>query len=136
VLRHKVKEQINLEKNVIAIILNDGVDDLIPLLHPNDASRLKDFQRAFWKSFDEVSYEMAELFIAGNKMYPDRKDFAVEYVQKKISPIYSTIMYAMKSGRGSKEILLQLIEKSLISQTKIDQNRWMFGGLNWNSQEL
>jgi len=41
-------------------------------------------------------------------------------------------MYAMKSGRGSQEVLIDMIKKSLSSQQKIDNARWMFGRVDWN----
>ena len=132
VLRHKSKDQISQEKNVLAVILNESVDDVVPLLTPEDAERLRQFEKAFWLSVDEVASEMAKLFVAGNTMYPDKKDFAVEFVQKKILPIHAPIMYQMKAGKGSKEVLVNLISKSLSSQTKIDQNRWMFNWIKWN----
>jgi RNA ligase len=132
VLRHKTKDAINQEKNVLQCLLNDSVDDLVPLLTPEDADRLKRFQNAFHASLDEVALEMAELFVKGNKMYPEKKDFAVEFVQKKVDPIYAPIMYAMKAGRGSKEVLIEMIGKSLGSQTKIDAARWIWGNLDWN----
>ena len=132
VLRHKSKDSINQEKNVLQTILNDSVDDLVPLLTPEDADRLKRFQGAFWVSVDDLASEMADLYNAGNLMYPEKKDFAVEFVQKKILPINSPIMYGMKAGKGSKEVLIDLIGKSLGSQPKIDAARWMFGGIEWN----
>jgi RNA ligase len=132
VLRHKTKDSISQEKNVLQTILNDSVDDLVPLLTPEDADRLKRFQEAFWVGLGEVAYEMAELFIEGNKMYPEKKDFAVEFVQKKVEPIYAPIMYAMKTGKGSKEVLIGMIGKSLGSQTKIDAARWLWGNFDWN----
>ena len=132
VLRHKSKDQISQEKNVLAVILNESVDDVVPLLTPEDAERLRQFEEAFWISVDEVASEMAVLFVSGNTLYPDKKDFAVEFVQKKILPIHAPIMYQMKAGKGSKEVLVNLISKSLSSQTKIDQNRWMFNWIRWN----
>jgi hypothetical protein len=75
---------------------------------------------------------MAELFVKGNKMYPEKKDFAVEFVQKEVEPIYAPIMYAMKAGKGSKEVLIEMIGKSLGSQSKIDAARWLWGNLDWN----
>ena len=132
VLRHKSKEAINQEKNVIDCILGDAVDDLVPLLAPDDADRLQRFQGAFWAGLDEVAYEMAELFVKGNKMYPEKKDFAVEFVQKEVEPIYAPIMYAMKAGKGSKEVLIEMIGKSLGSQPKIDNSRWLWGNSDWN----
>jgi len=132
VLRHKSKDAINQEKNVIETILDDAVDDLIPLLTPEDAERVKSFQNAFWVSVDDLASEMADLYNGGNIMYPDKKDFAVNFVQKMILPIHAPIMYGIKAGKGSKQIIIDMIRKSLSTQTKIDQNRWLWGFLKWN----
>ena len=132
VLRHKSKDSISQEKNVLQTILEDAVDDLVPLLTPEDGERIQRFQNAFWMGLDEVALEMAELFVEGNKMYPEKKDFAVEFVQKKVSSLHAPIMYAMKGGKGSKEVLIDMIGKSLGSQPKINDARWMFGSINWN----
>jgi RNA ligase len=132
VLRHKSKDAISQEKNVLQTILDDSVDDLVPLLTPEDAARLKAFQNAFWTSVEDVSYEMAQKFLSGNTVYPDKKDFAVEFVQKKVEPTHAPVMYGMKGGKGSRGILVEMIEKSLSSQSKIDSARWMFGGIKWN----
>ena len=135
VLRHRSKDSISQEKNVIDCILQDAVDDLVPLLTPEDRERIRSFQGAFWRGLEDVAYEMAELFVKGNKMYPEKKDFAVEFVQKKVEPIYTPIMYAMKSGKGSKEVLIEMIRKSLSSQSKIQDARWMWGNLDWNYKD-
>jgi RNA ligase len=132
VLRHKSKEQINQEKNVLQTILSDSVDDLVPLLTPDDATRLKAFQNAFWLAVDDLASEMADLYNGGNTMYPDKKDFATKFVQTMILPIHAPIMYAMKGGKGSRQTIVDMISKSLSSQTKIDENRWLFGHLKWN----
>ena len=132
VLRHKSKDSISQEKNVLQTILQDAVDDLVPLLTPEDAERIKAFQNAFWASVEDVSYELAQKFLSGNNVYPDKKDFAVEFVQKKVDPSHAPVMYGMKNGKGSRGILVEMIEKSLSSQSKIDSARWMFGGIKWN----
>jgi len=41
-------------------------------------------------------------------------------------------MYAMKGGKGSRATIIDMISKSLTTQTKIEQNRWLWGGLKWN----
>jgi RNA ligase len=132
VLRHKSKEQISQEKNVLQTILSDSVDDVVPLLTPDDAIRLKAFQNAFWLSVDDLASEMADMYNAGNTMYPEKKDFATQYVQRMILPIHAPIMYAMKGGKGSRATIVDMISKSLTTQTKIEQNRWLWGGLKWN----
>jgi RNA ligase len=131
VLRHKSKDSISQEKNVLECVLGDAVDDLVPLLTPEDGERIQRFQNAFWMSLEDVACDLAELFVTGNTKYPDKKDFAVEFVQKILLPKYAPIMYSMKAGKGSQEVLIDMIKKSLSSQTKIDNIRWMFGNIKW-----
>ena len=132
VLRHKSKDSISQEKNVLQTILNDSVDDLVPLLTPEDAERVKAFQNAFWASVMDLCIDIDHLFQMGVEKYPDKKDFAVEYVQKETLPMYAPIMYAMKGGKGSRATIVDMISKSLSSQTKIDAARWLWGELKWN----
>jgi RNA ligase len=132
VLRHRSKDSISQEKNVLQTILDDSVDDLVPLLTPEDAQRLRSFEGAFWVGLEDVACDLAELFVTGNIKYPDKKDFAVEFVQKILLTKYAPIMYEMKAGKGSQEVLIKMIGKSLSSQTKIDSARWMWGNLKWN----
>jgi hypothetical protein len=41
----------------------------------------------------------------------------------------------MKGGKGSKEVLIDMIGKSLGSQPKIETSRWLWGNLDWNYQD-
>lgn len=132
VVRHRSKEAISQEKNVIQTVLDDVVDDLIPLLDEKDANRLKEYQRAFWDSVHHTVMDMNDLYNGGNLMYPDKKEFAVNFVQKMILPIHAPIMYAIRGGKPTIEVIKEMIRKSLTSQTKIDENRWLWGNLDWN----
>lgn len=132
ILRHRSKEQINSEKNIIQVIINDAVDDMIPLLTEDDATRLRKFQSDFWGAVDEVAQDLTTIFEGGDKMYPDKKEFAVEFVNRMLLPIHRPFMFGMKQGKECKQLLIDSIEKSLTSQTKLNDSRWMFGGISWN----
>jgi RNA ligase len=132
VLRHKSKEQISQEKNVIQIIVTDIVDDVIPLLTPEDTNRLKDFQVKFWEGVNNLAAKMESLYQEGISMYPDQKSFAVEFVQRQVDPKFVHIMYSMRGGTLAKEVISNMITKSTINQTKLNQNRWLWGNHQWN----
>jgi RNA ligase len=132
ILRHRSKEQINSEKNIIQVIINDAVDDMIPLLTEDDATRLRKFQSEFWCAVDGVAQDLTTIFEGGDKMYPDKKEFAVEFVNRMLLPIHRPFMFGMKQGKECKQLLIDSIEKSLTSQTKLNDSRWMFGGISWN----
>jgi RNA ligase len=130
VLRHKTKDAINQEKNVISIILNDDVDDLIPLLTPEDATRIQEFQHAFWLAFEDVAGEIYDLYRQIDKGQ-SQKDFAL-FAVSSVLPHYQPFMFKLRKGFPIKDLLIEQIRKSLSSQTKIDASRWMWGNLDWN----
>jgi RNA ligase len=132
VLRHRSKDQITQEKNVISTILSEGVDDLIPLLTSEDSEKILSFQSRFYEEVDKTVSGMEIIFETGNKTYPDRKDFSLNYVKRHFSPSVASILFAMKSGTSARDFILNMIQKSCVSQTKIDENRWLFGYLCWN----
>jgi RNA ligase len=130
VLRHKTKDAINQEKNVISIILNDDVDDLIPLLTPEDTTRIQEFQHAFWLAFEDVAGEIYDLYRQIDKGQ-SQKDFAL-FAVSSVLPHYQPFMFKLRKGFPIKDLLIEQIRKSLSSQTKIDASRWMWGNLDWN----
>jgi RNA ligase len=130
VLRHKTKDAINQEKNVLRTILEDSVDDLIPLLTPEDAQRVKAFQTAFWMALEDVGGKIYDAYRQIDKGQ-DQKEYATIAVPS-VLPQYQPFMFRLRKGIPVRDLLVDQISKSLTSQTKINQIRWMFGDLNWN----
>jgi RNA ligase len=129
VLRHKTKDQVSQEKNIIQIILNDDVDDLVSLLTPDDVSRIQQFQQLFWKGVDETTQELIGMYSSG-KDIESQKDFAVSFVQS-VASNYKPFMFNMRNGRPVKELLIEAISKSLKSATTVDAARWMWGNYKY-----
>lgn len=128
---HRSKDAISNEKNIIEVVLNDQVDDLIPVLTEPDAKRLRDFQRAFWLSIDDVASEMVDVYLDGGVGIEEQRDFAQRFVHSQPKHLHP-FMYGLRKGRGARDMLVDSIAKSLSSQTKVDSSRWMWGGLRWN----
>ncbi len=131
VLRHRSKDAINQEKNVLQIILSDAVDDLVPLLTPEDAHRVQAFQNAFWMAVEDVGTEIYQTHRQIDNGQ-DQKEFATVAVPS-VLPQYQPFMFKLRKGFPVRDLLIEQIQKSLSSQLKIDQIRWMFGDLKWNS---
>lgn len=128
---HRSKDAISNEKNVIGIVINDQVDDLIPVLTEADAKRLRDFQRAFWLSVNDVASDMVDVYLDGGVDITEQRNFAqkfVHFLPKHLHPF----MYGLRKGRSARDMLVDSIAKSLSSQTKVDSSRWMWGNLHWN----
>jgi hypothetical protein len=129
VLRHKTKDSISQEKNVIATILDDSVDDLVPLLTPEDAHRIQAFQNAFWMALEDVCTEIHDLYKQIDNGQP-QKEYATMAVAS-VLPQYQSFMYQLRKGVPVKDLVIEQIRKSFGSQTKIDNNRWLLGNIQW-----
>jgi RNA ligase len=132
VLKHSSIETLKYEKNVIALIIQESVDDVIPLLIPEDAKKLCEFENDFWKQFNETCTWLTSLYELANVTHPDQKDFAVNYVQKLETQYIKPVMYELRRGKTVEEILKTMIFESTYSQTKVDENRWIWGHLKWS----
>ena len=131
ILRHRSKESINQEKNVILTIINDQVDDVIPLLTIEDADNLKKFQENFWHGTKETICMLEKIYAEGNIMYANQKDFAVEFVNKMLPTSHRQFMFGMRQGKNVKDMIIDSIQK-LNTQARIDECRWLWGNHKWN----
>jgi RNA ligase len=130
VLRHKSKEAINQEKNVLQTLLDDAVDDLVPLLTPEDGERIQRFQKAFLAGLEDVCTDIHDLYKQIDKGQ-DQKEYATMAVPS-VLPQYQPFMYKLRKGFPVRDLVIEQIRKSLGSQTKIDAARWLWGNLDWN----
>jgi RNA ligase len=129
---HRSKDAISHEKNIIEVVVNDQVDDLIPVLTADDAKRLRNFQRAFWMGVDDMASEMVDVYLDGGVDIVEQKDFAQKFVHS-LPKQWHPFMYGLRKGKGARDMLVDSISKCTVSQTKIDASRWMWGGLMWSA---
>jgi RNA ligase len=127
---HRSKDAISNEKNIIDVVVNDQVDDLIPVLTEPDAQHLRDFQRAFWLGVDDVASDVVDLYLADGMGYEEQRDYATGFVASQPRHLHP-FLYGLRKGRGMKDMLIESIGKCTSTQTKLDQSRWMWNNLKW-----
>ena len=128
--KHYAKEAINYEKNLIALILDDGLDDLIPTLYEEDRERVLSFETDFYAAIHDTCMEIHDMYgeYVGDG---SQKDFAVNFVKYR-SHRYHQFLYGLHRGDYNlMEALYSYIKKNLSTSTKVDQVRWVFGNLRW-----
>jgi RNA ligase len=131
VLRHRSKDAISQEKNVIETIVEDAVDDVVPLLTPEDATLLRAFQRAFWMAVEDVGTTIHDQYVSLDQGQ-DQKEFAM-LVMKETPKHLHNFMFGLRRKVPVKDLLVDQIRKSMSTQTKVNSVKWMFGNLNWNA---
>jgi RNA ligase len=132
VLRHKSKDAITREKNVLDYVVNDRVDDVLPFLQAEDQSRLLKFQDQFWKGVGYMTEQYAEY--CKELIGVDRKDWALKQLpeMRKHDAHVGTIVFGWYDGRDIKETIVNIIRKSIGSQAKINAARYLWGGIGWS----
>lgn len=127
VLRHKSKDAIMREKNVIEYILKDEVDDVIPYLLAEDADKLRDFNSKFTSALFEYSESLnKEIDVRWANANKDRKTFALE--QMKFFGKERGIAFKVLDGQEC----FGLVKKFVLSNlTDLDNVRYMFKQLKW-----
>jgi RNA ligase len=133
VLRHKSKEAISQEKNILKIIIEDSVDDLIPILTLEDAYRLREFERAFWMAVEDVGMDIYDKYKELD-CGQEQREFAM-CVKKETPKHLHNFMFSLRCKMPVRDLLVVQISKSLSTQKTVNAARWMFGDLDWNHSE-
>lgn len=130
-LRHLAKESINQEKNLIALILDDGLDDLLPTLYDDDREHVVNFEKAFHEYVHETASEIHDMYgeYVGDG---SQKDFAVNFVANKEKKYHQFLYGLHRTNYNLLDALYTHIRHNLSSSTKVNTVRWIFGGLDWN----
>jgi RNA ligase len=131
VLRHKSKDAITREKNVLDYVVNERVDDVLPFLQAEDQSQLMRFQGQFWLGVDAMVALYQEYC---NSITVDRKTWAMEHLpeRKQVDQHIGTIVFGWYDGRDIKETLVNIIRKNIGTQKRVNENRYLWGGYSWS----
>lgn len=128
VTRHKAKDAISFEKNVISMIVNGEIDDVISILSIEDRIKLLKFEAEFWHGFTAEVRRIQFLLEEHRKATSgDRRDFAINRAPLIESNRRQIIFACWDGSKQVWDCLLELVKKKCNSQTQIDSIRWVFG---------
>ena len=135
VLRHRAKSDIGLEKNALMVVLNGDQDDVIPLLHKDDAALLKDYAQQICEALDTYAAMIKFDLERGKDL--SRKDFAINIVSKR-ALLFRPALYLALDGMEPREALIEILKKLCTSGPKIAEVREQlllpkWGGAEWTS---
>ena len=124
VLKSKAKEAIHLEKNVLALILQNGVDDALPLLSEEDRSAVERYRDAVLSGLNTTIEQLDALVAEGAHL--DQKAFATEHLAGMPGDIRGLAFATRRSGDAGAEVRKHLL-KGCGTQTAVDAMRHLFG---------
>jgi T4 RnlA family RNA ligase len=126
---HNSIDIVKFEKNIIDIIVNDMLDDLVPILINGTKEPIEkfaeDFQNNILKSANRLQTMVDE-----NKSVHDKKSFAIE-VAPKLDKIDVRLIFRIWNGENPVDAVKNLLKQNCGSSTAIDSVRKYFGNICW-----
>lgn len=118
---HKTIDRIVFDRNIVNLIINEEVDDVMPMLPVVQANRVRNFEIRFWEAFKQKENRLYGLRIAAQQNYEDdRKRIALEMVPALENKADAQFVFRMLDGGNIRDLLLQHVEKNITTNVKWD----------------
>lgn len=124
---HKTKDIVRVDRNIVALIVNEELDDILPLLDAPDYARVMQVERSFWNDFDNVQGRLEGLDLLATLIYGgDKKRVALEMVPNLINKGDGAFIFKMLDGKSVRDMLIEQVRKCVGNTTRYDEMvEWM-----------
>lgn len=130
VLHHGAIDAITQEKNVLAMVLDNSLDDVKALLKEDDYQRIANYAEMVYNGIDATvaKYENYFAYI----QHLSKKDFALLHMPTaKKAGIVPAIIFSMYDGKNARDLIINTIRSNLSTQSKVDSIRGFLGGAQY-----
>ncbi|SKA19983.1 RNA ligase [Consotaella salsifontis] len=124
VLKHRAKDGILQEKNILALVLGGGLDDVLPLLDDADADAARRYRDDVMAGIRRTAAELCG-FVAANDNLP-QKDFATGPVQL-LAPELRSLAFLVRRGMNADTAIRARLIARATSQSGVDECRTLHG---------
>jgi RNA ligase len=124
VLKHKAKESILQEKNVLALVLRGELDDVVPLLDSADQLEVVEYQVKVMLGMEQTAERVAAFVAANDNL--DQKQFAVLAVPT-LPAVLRPLAFQVRRGAQATDAVKGALLKAVSSQTAVDAARHLHG---------
>lgn len=131
---HRTKDEIREEKNVLQLVLEEKIDDLLPLLDPNDREKVREYQHFVNLEIANIAIDYDHLVIEAKNKNADQKTFALEYAKTMKVPSIAFDIFSGKSHTAY-EAVAKYCLKHCSSRTRIKELKSTFQSFP-NYQEI
>lgn len=129
---HKAKSYLDNERDVVGMILDEKVDDLLPLLPETDRKRLLNFQDQIW--FDILKFQTSVNVVLKMVNGIPRKDFAMSSAN--MDPILkATVFKFYDIGSCDLDYIKDTVKRNLGSRSSFEKMKSILKTANWKEVE-
>lgn len=127
---HRVVSDLASEKSVVRLLVEDKLDDALPMLAPEDVAMVTEFSRLFAEGIGLTSATVQQMAATGKAATEDQRGFA-EWVQKHVPERLRPLVFRAGTGADVQEATRALISKHLGSGPRLETVRDLWGGHRW-----
>lgn len=124
VLKHKAKDGITQEKNILALVLSGGLDDVLPLLDDADANAAREYAASVETGIAHTANWLWEK--VANTESLTQKEFALT-VAPTLDPLFRSAAFMVRAGNKPHDVIRARIAANTNSQSQVDTNRALHG---------
>ena len=119
---HKIIDQVAGDRHIVKLILDEKLDDVVPLLPEKKANYVREFESHLHNCLDLAVAHYADYWDDIRSSGIDRKGFAVgEGRHNNVTdPFKNTYVFKMFDGANGRDVILDRIKKSVSTNTKWD----------------
>ena len=126
---HRTLDRVRFEKDVLAIVLNNSLDDIRSVLIPSVLADIEIYNTAVWRGIAQTVDQLIPLIQHARAASTDRKTYALEHCQKQPA-LLQKIMYQFWEHEPSQEnvtaAVVQLIERNTGTGARLESVRGLF----------
>jgi RNA ligase len=109
---HKVKSLLGQEKDVVSLILNNELDDMLPLLPQEDRIRVSEFDERLYDAIKSAARSI-KILVESNRQEMDRKTFALEHASK-FDPVWRGLIFQFWDKEVNEHLTYEAIVAMII----------------------
>lgn len=124
VLKHRAKDSILQEKNILQLAFSGGLDDVLALLEDKDKDAAIKYRDELLSGAAKTA-AMLRGFVADNDNV-SQKDFAVDHVRR-LPAVMRGLAFAIRKGADADDAVREYLIASATSQARVDECRELHG---------
>ena len=127
VLIHKTKDKISTERYIAEIIINEELDDVIPLLDEQDLATVRAYEAKFSNGLENALGRLEGLVLLARTLYSgDKKEVAINFVPNFIHKEDASFVFRALDGKELRPLVIEHIKKSVGNTARYEAlEKWM-----------
>ena len=124
---HKTKDLIRFDRYIAEIIINEQLDDIIPLLDFNDRATVRAYEKTFDESVKRVTARLDDLIKVAKDVYGgNKKNIALNMVPHLVNKEDAAFIFGAMDGKDVRSMLIAKIKSDVNNTAKYDKLvEWM-----------